>query len=239
MIPLRDTIRGKRTPVAVIGLIAVNLTVFLYQWLLSDYGFAQFIYRYGFIPARLTGWGFREETAGLQLVYPLVTSMFLHGGWFHLISNMWALWLFGDNVEDRMGHGRFTVYYLLCGLAAGVTHYVFGPLSPVPVVGASGAIAGIMAAYMVLYPSSRILTLIPVIIIPLFLEIPALLYISIWFISQLFSATFDVLGGGGAGGGIAWWAHIGGFVAGLLLYRRFLLRVQMRYTVFPYDRYYH
>lgn len=148
--------------------------------------------------------------------------MFLHGGWFHLISNMWVLFIFGDNVEDRMGHGRFLLFYLLSGLAAGLMQALAAPGSHLPTVGASGAIAGVLGAYLLFFPGARVLTLIPFFFFFSFVEIPALFYLGFWFIAQLYSGLFALaLPAGMSAGGVAWWAHIGGFLFGLLLARRF------------------
>ncbi len=151
---------------------------------------------------------------------PFFTNMFLHGGWGHLISNMWILFIFGDNVEDRMGKVRYFLFYILCGLIAGFTHFILHRNSAVPAIGASGAISGVMAAYMVMFPKSTIVSLVPIIIIPLFIPIPALIYIGIWFLMQLLSGTTSLMLSNSATG-IAFWAHIGGFIGGLFLYRFF------------------
>jgi membrane associated rhomboid family serine protease len=142
--------------------------------------------------------------------------MFLHGGWTHFIGNMWVLYLFGDAVEDRMGPARYLVFYLLCGLAAGLTHYFTNPLSSVPTVGASGAIAGVMGAYLVLFPKAQVFTLIPILFIPFFVQIPAVVFLGIWFASQLVSGTLSLVSQPSYEG-VAWWAHVGGFVAGIVL----------------------
>jgi membrane associated rhomboid family serine protease len=142
--------------------------------------------------------------------------MFLHGGWLHLIGNMWVLYLFGDNVEDRMGPARYLAFYLLCGLAASLTHYAINPGSTVPTLGASGAISGVLGAYLLLFPTARVITLVPVFIIPFFFEIPAVVYLGFWFVMQLFSGTLS-LAGAEPPEGVAWWAHVGGFVTGMAL----------------------
>jgi membrane associated rhomboid family serine protease len=149
--------------------------------------------------------------------------MFLHGGWLHVISNMWSLWIFGDNVEERMGRARFLVFYLLTGLIAGLTHYYTNIDSTIPTVGASGAIAGVLGAYFVLFPHSRIIVVVPVFLFPFFFEIHAALYLFFWFVSQLFAGTLGLLARANDVGGVAVWAHAGGFVAGMVLHRLFLL----------------
>jgi membrane associated rhomboid family serine protease len=156
----------------------------------------------------------------INVIRPFFTNMFLHGGWLHLISNMWILFIFGDNVEDRMGKMRFFLFYIICGILASFTHFILHRDSPVPAIGASGAISGIMAAYMFMFPKSTIISLVPIFIIPLFLPIPALIYIGIWFLGQLLSGTSSLMLSDSATG-IAFWAHIGGFVGGMLLYRFF------------------
>jgi membrane associated rhomboid family serine protease len=142
--------------------------------------------------------------------------MFLHGGWMHILGNMWTLWIFGDNVEDRMGPVRFVVFYLLCGLAAGIVHTLTNPNSTLPTVGASGAIAGVMGAYLFLFPKSRIIVLIPIFFFPFFFELPAVTYLGFWALSQVFSGTL-ALGDARDVGGVAWWAHVGGFITGIAL----------------------
>lgn len=223
MFPIRDNIPSRRPPLITLLLIIINSLIFFTLSSASYSTFAAFGYKYGLIPAKIT----KLVISGVPLsgsdLYPFITSMFLHGNIFHLISNMWILWLFGDNVEDRMGHIRFLIFYLLSGVIAGVFHLVFNPLSPVPVVGASGAIAGIMGAYFVLFPLARIITLVPsFFLVPVFLPIPAVVYLFLWFLTQLYSGTVYSVIGGTTVGGIAWWAHIGGFISGVLLNRFFL-----------------
>ncbi len=221
MFPIRDTIPSQRTPVVTWALIAVNVVVFLGTAMLGRSELERLFLLGGLVPARFTdaAWA---ASAGLPPAGPLpvFTCMFLHGGWFHLISNMWVLWIFGDNVEGRMGHGRFVAFYLLAGVAASLAHGVINPTSTLPTVGASGAIAGVLGAYMILFPRSRVLTLIPICFYPLFVQLPATLFLGFWFVSQLLNGTAQAAAG--AVGGVAWWAHIGGFVAGLGLVRWFL-----------------
>jgi membrane associated rhomboid family serine protease len=223
MIPLKDKVPHERTPVVTVLLIAINGLVFLYMLSLSRPELNGLLASWAFIPERYAGLFQEGPPNGLPaLIPPLLTSMFLHGGWLHLISNMWILWLFGDNVEDRMGHGRFLVFYLLSGLAATALHLAFALDSDVPTIGASGAIAGVMGAYVLMFPGARIITLIPVFFIPLFVDIPAVIFIGFWFITQLFSGVAS-LTDTAARAGIAWWAHVGGFAFGavsLPLFRR-------------------
>jgi membrane associated rhomboid family serine protease len=209
MFPLRDTIRARSIPLVTWSLIAVNTLVFLYTLRLGTRGSEALYQSYALIPARLS------LTSPWTLA-TLLTSAFLHGSWFHLISNMWTLFIFGDNVEDRMGSGRYLVFYLTAGVVAGLVQVLFGAGSTVPTIGASGAIAGVLGAYLVLFPHSRVITFIPIFILPWLVEIPAVIYLGIWFLSQLSSGLLD-LGAAGAFSGIAWWAHIGGFTFGLAL----------------------
>jgi hypothetical protein len=156
----------------------------------------------------------------VQQVFALFSFMFIHGGFWHLLGNMWSLYIFGDNVEDRLGHVKYLVFYILCGLLSGLFHLAINWTSQIPTIGASGAIAGVMGAYLILYPGSKILTLIPIIIIPYFIEIPALIFLGIWFLLQFLSAAMS----SSEAGGIAWWAHVAGFLAGILLLK-LLLRI--------------
>ncbi|MCB1054347.1 MAG: rhomboid family intramembrane serine protease [Acidobacteria bacterium] len=217
MFPIRDNVPARRPPVATLVIIGVNTLVFLFELTLNQAQMQGLFYHYGLVPARLTNPLWAAQTGlGFSLL-PFLTTQFLHGGWFHLLGNMWMLWIFGDNVEDRLGSGRFIVFYLTCGGAAGLLHFLTNWSSTVPAVGASGAIAGVLGAYFLLHPGARVLTLIPVFFYPLFVEIPAAVFLGLWFLMQLFSGAVALLG---PGGGIAWWAHIGGFLAGMLWVRR-------------------
>jgi membrane associated rhomboid family serine protease len=162
--------------------------------------------------------------------------MFLHGGWAHLISNMLALYIFGDNVEDRMGSFRYLLFYLLCGLVAAFVHIGFNPNSSMPTIGASGAISGVLAAYVLFFPTARVITLVPLFFLPWFIEIPAMIYLGMWFFSQLLNGLFTVVSGVQAFGGVAWWAHIGGFLAGMIVAPLFAKRHYVRRTYV--DEYY-
>ena len=237
MIPLRDTIPTREFPVATWMIIILNSIVFFIEISLPEKSLTAIFYHFGVVPARYSDplWAVSHGlTQGNYL--PFLTNMFLHGGWMHFISNMWTLYLFGDNVEDRMGHVRFFVFYILSGLAASLTHYFFNMDSTVPAIGASGAIAGVMGAYFILFPHSRVITLIPILFLPYFIEIPAFVYLWVWFISQLFSGTFSILAPE-AGGGIAWWAHIGGFVAGILMLPLFKKRKGLYRRYYPDELY--
>jgi len=224
MLPIRDNIPSWHTPIATKALIVVNVLSFISQWAMPDKEFAEFVYRYGFIPVRFLNSIMEFGILHTDSYLPMLTSMFLHGNWVHLISNMWMLWLFGDNVEDIMGFARFLIFYILCCLISGFTHFLFNPVSSVPTVGASGAIAGVMGAYLILFPHSRIVTLVPVFIfLPMFIHVPAFIFLIIWFLSQLYSGVTQWVGGGNVGG-IAWWAHISGFLAGMFLHKYFAKR---------------
>jgi membrane associated rhomboid family serine protease len=208
MIPLRDTVPARSFPVVNWLLIALNVLMFVL--ILSLRSDAEgLVAALGLVPKRLL-----TDPQPWEFVTPF-TSMFLHGGWAHLIGNMLALYVFGDNVEDRMGSGRYLVFYLLCGLVAAFAHVVVNAESTVPTIGASGAISGVLAAYLVFYPAARVITLVLLFFLPWFVEIPATLYLGFWFLSQLLNGVLTVVKGQQAMGGVAWWAHVGGFVAGL------------------------
>jgi membrane associated rhomboid family serine protease len=225
LFPLRDTIPSRRLPVVTWGLIGLNCLVFLYQLLLPQAELLRLLHLYGVVPARFSSPGWAAQTGYPQsLALPFLTSMFLHGGFFHLLTNLWTLWIFGDNVEDRMGPARYLAFYLLCGLGAGFVHWLTNLDSTVPTIGASGAIAGVLGAYLVLYPQARVITLVPLFFWPLFFEIPAFFYLGFWFVSQLLSGASAMAAGADGAGGIAWWAHIGGFLAGFASHRLFLER---------------
>ncbi len=207
MIPLRDTERSYAKPYVVMALIAINAAVFLYQLILPPQALERFILTWALVPDRLA-------------LHSLATSMFLHGGWLHIIGNMWFLWIFGDNVEDILGHKRFLGFYLLCGVLSALAHFTMSIGSPVPTLGASGAIAGVMGAYMAKFPHSRILTLVPIFVFITTVEIPAPFLLAYWLLIQVVSGTFAA-GQSAIASGTAWFAHIGGFIAGFLLIRLF------------------
>jgi membrane associated rhomboid family serine protease len=204
MIPLRDVIPSRTTPFVTVTIIVLNAVAFLFEWSLSEAELHAFLQVFGLVPAWFS-WG------------AVVTSMFLHGGWLHVLGNMLYLWIFGDNVEDRLGHARFLVFYLLCGIAAAVAQVLTAPESEIPMVGASGAVAGVMGGYFVLFPRSRVLTLVPIIFFFELIELPAIFLLGFWFLMQLFAGVGSI----GARtaqdvGGIAFWAHVAGFVLGML-----------------------
>ena len=211
MIPLRDTITTRNYPVVNNALIGVNIVIFLLQ-LSQGADWNRFVYIYGLVPARYSLPAYSAYFSTPQQVFSFVSFMFLHGGFWHLLGNMWSLYIFGDNVEDRLGPFRYLLFYLICGVASGVSHLFLNLQSNVPTIGASGAIAGVMGAYFILHPRAKILTLIPIIFIPYFLEIPAYFFLGIWFVLQFINAAASQ----GQSAGIAWWAHIGGFIFGIL-----------------------
>lgn len=227
MIPIRDTIPRQHFPFAVFTLIAVNVVVFIRELAMPPDMTEQFMYLFGLVPARFTHAAWAAETGFPHTYWPFLSTMFLHGGWLHIIGNMWVLWVFGDNVEDRMGPVRFVIFYILCGISAGVVHVLTNAGSTVPAVGASGAIAGVMAAYFVLYPRARIVAMFPIFFYPLFFTVPAFIYLGFWFLTQFFSGTLAIATHHEVGG-IAWWAHIGGFASGILLFSFFLRRREPR-----------
>ncbi len=215
MFPLYDTVRSRRFPFINWMLILLNGLIFYYEITLGEDRLNRFILNWGLIPAQLTS-NYAESWL------TVFTSMFLHGGWLHILGNMWTLFIFGDNIEDRMGHGNYLVFYLLSGAAAAILQSVLMPASQVPMIGASGAIAGVLGAYLILYPRARIASLVPILFIFTLVEIPAVIYLGIWFVLQLFSGWSALQGA--ASGGIAWWAHIGGFVFGVITVHLFAKR---------------
>ncbi|PYO42439.1 MAG: rhomboid family intramembrane serine protease [Gemmatimonadetes bacterium] len=232
MFPYKDENPTELTPVSTVGLIALNVLAWLFVQGAgaSDQTLAQSVCQYGLIPGEVL----RTVPPGtavpvgpqMHCVIPavphwwtLLSSMFMHGGWFHLITNMWFFWVFGNNIEDSMGHGRFVVFYLLCGLAAAATQVLISPNSAVPMVGASGAISGVMGAYVLLYPRVRVHTLIFLGFFVTTVTLPAYVILGYWFLLQLLGGTASALSQ--VEGGVAFWAHVGGFVAGMLLIKVF------------------
>jgi rhomboid family protein len=216
MIPLRSTERVYSTAVVTASLIGVNTVIFLYQVMLSRYALNQFVFEWGIVP----------DQRPFHL-FSLLTSMFLHGGWMHLLGNMLFLWVFGRNLEDLIGGGRFLLFYLLCGLAAAVVHVISNPYSRVPTIGASGAIAGVMGAYLIKFPRARIVTLFFFFFITT-IELPAAVLLLFWFVMQFVNGVGSLGSTDYTGGGIAWFAHVGGFVAGMLLIKAFPARTRWR-----------
>jgi membrane associated rhomboid family serine protease len=217
MIPLRSTERTYATALVTASLIAVNTIIFLYQVTLNPNELNHLVSQWGIVPDRIQ-----------QNLPSLFTSMFLHGGWMHLIGNMLYLWVFGRNIEDLIGGGRFLALYLVCGLAAAVVHVIFNPYSRMPTIGASGAIAGVMGAYLIKFPRARIITLVPIFFFFTTVELPAAILLVFWFAIQFFWGFGSLGESNYSGGGTAWFAHIGGFIAGMLLIRLFPARQRWR-----------
>ncbi len=236
MFPLRDNVFRRHFPLVTLLIILVDVVIYYMESSLGQDDVIRLIDQFAIIPAR---YGHDGSFLGLQLpiadYLPLLTSMFLHGSWLHVLGNMWFLYLFGASVEDRMGSVRYFFFYLLCGIMAGLIYIYFDLQSTMPSLGASGAIAGVMGAYLVLFPAARVVTLIILIVIPFFVELPALLFIGIWFYLQVLLETFH----GSSppmGGGIAWWAHIGGFLTGMLLLIPFRVKGLLHRAPFPDER---
>ncbi|MCG8633691.1 MAG: rhomboid family intramembrane serine protease [Desulfobacterales bacterium] len=211
MIPIRDNQETQSQPVATYGILVITSLVFLWQVSVGLNNDAVF-YIYGFVPGKYTIAELARHFTFMNKLLSPFSYIFFHGGFWHFIGNMWFLYIFGDNIEAHFGSARFIVFYLVCGLLSALFHFLLNFHSPVPTIGASGAIAGVMGAYFLLYPGSRILTLVPVLIFPIFIQIPAFVFLGIWFFLQFINAA-----GQGAGSNIAWWAHVGGFISGIIL----------------------
>ncbi len=214
MIPIKDTIPSKTFPFATIFLIVINFAFFFHEIFL-EYNLMQFIRIYGVIPRKYYLFGIYKFNF-LSMIIPLLTSIFLHAGWMHIFGNMLYLWIFGDNVEDKLGHFRFLIFYILSGIFATFVQIYINPFSTTPIIGASGAIAGVLGAYFIFFPKSRIVTLVPIFFFIRIIELPALVFLGFWFLIQFFSGT--LLSSQSLNineGGIAWWAHIGGFIFGV------------------------
>lgn len=222
MFPLRDTLRTGIRPWMTILLLLLQGAVFAYELSLSPQQQEQLVRSLGLTPARFADPAWRAEF-GLRPAdfWPFFSSLFLHGSLLHLLSNLWFLWIFGDNVEERLGSLRYLGFYLICGLAAGAVHVIALPSSQAPTLGASGAVAGVMGAYLRLFPRGKVLTLVPVFILPLFVELPALVFLGFWFVLQIFGAGLGRIGSE-SGVGVAFWAHLGGFACGWLTVRAFV-----------------
>lgn len=220
MIPLRDANPSSRTPWVTFLIIGLNTLAFLYEAALPHARLEQLLFTMGMVPARVTVFPADPAITFGDAFLPLFSSMFLHSGWLHLIGNMWFLWIFGDNIEDRLGHLRYLVFYLICGLGAGLAHTLFNLSSAIPTIGASGAVAGVLGGYLLLYPHARVLTLIPAFFLYM-VELPAYVVLALWFVIQLFSGTASLGARDASTGGVAWWAHIGGFLLGLALVKLF------------------
>ncbi len=218
MIPLRDTIQSKTYPIIRNAIIGINVLIFL--WQLGQGPYLKRIFDlYGMVPIRYSDPGISGQFTFLEQLVPFFSHMFLHGGFLHLLGNMWFLYIFGDNVEDRLGPSRFLAFYILSGLAAMLIHLVTNWHSRLPTIGASGAIAGVMGAYFLLFPRSRVLTMVPIFFFPLLFELPAVFFLGYWVLIQFLYASVSH----GQAGGVAWWAHIGGFIFGLATIKLFLV----------------
>ncbi len=218
MIPIRDTIPSRNYPVINTALILINVIVYAIE-ISQGEALDVFLFTYGLVPGRYSIHEIASYFSISQQILSFASFMFLHGSFWHLLGNMWFLYIFGDNIEDRLGHLKYLLFYLLCGVSSGITHLFFNLGSMMPTVGASGAIAGVMGAYFILYPRAKIITLIPIIFIPYFVELPAMAFLGIWFFMQFISASLSTA----QSGGIAWWAHIGGFIFGMIFLKLFLL----------------
>jgi membrane associated rhomboid family serine protease len=210
MFPIKSTAPVRYPPVTTWVLIAVNCVFFLFELSLNHGQLEDLFTQFALIPARF------QEATDVADYLPFLTNMFLHGGWLHLILNMWTLWLFGPPVEDQLGSGLYLAFYLGCGVLASATHVIFNPMSTIPALGASGAIAGVLGCYMRLFPMARVIVLIPVIFIPFFFAMPGVVFAGLWFLMQVLQATTDLFFST-TGASIAWWAHIGGFIGGFVL----------------------
>jgi membrane associated rhomboid family serine protease len=228
MIPIRTTAPTRYPAFVTWALIGVNCFVFFIQLGLTPAELEEFLLRFSLIPARYT----LQSAHTPDDFVPFITMMFLHGGWLHLIMNMWMLWLFGPAVEDRLGHSRFLLFYLGCGIAAALAQMASDPYSVIPALGASGAIAGVLGCTMALFPLSRVIVVVPILFLPLFFEVHAVVFIGLWFLLQILQGTMALLEP--SEGGVAWWAHVGGFVAGLLI-GPLLLRPERRYRIYQPD----
>jgi membrane associated rhomboid family serine protease len=239
VIPIKDTVPRSGIPFATWAIIFLNGIIFLLEISIPKDTLEEIFYLFGLVPARYSypkwamvhGFSFDDYLSFL-------TNMFLHAGWLHIIGNMWFLYLFGRSVEERMGHLRFLVFYLISGIAASLTFFILDIHSTVPELGASGAIAGVMGAYLVLFPTARIIAVFPIFFFPFFFELPAFVYIGFWFLLQLFSGALSS-GSLEAEGGVAWWAHVGGFVAGMVLLPLFKKRGHPSRKTYPDERYHH
>ncbi|MCX7780003.1 MAG: rhomboid family intramembrane serine protease [Negativicutes bacterium] len=226
MIPIRDNIRSGNFPLLAVALIIANFYVFYQELQLSSRGLNAFILTYGLIPSEFLSAISRDPLSPASY-FPLLSNLFLHGGWMHIIGNMWYIWIFGDNIEDRLGHIRFLGFYIACGVIANLAHVAFDPASAIPTIGASGAVSGILGAYLVTFPWAKVLTVVPILFFIQIIEIPAIIFLGLWFFIQLQYGTMSLMM---AGANIAWWAHIGGFLAGMALVKFFApARVRWRY----------
>lgn len=216
MLPLRDSPKTRRTPWVNLALILANVLVFLYELALGP-RLDLFLDRWAVVPAYVTAAIHQAPGSHPAALITLVTAAFLHGGWLHLGGNMLFLWIFGDNVEDRLGHGRYLAFYIACGIVANLAQVFMAPTSLIPAIGASGAIAGVLGAYAVTYPGASVSVVLPIFFLFTIVDVPALIMIGLWFVTQFFSGVASLHLAGAQSGGVAWWAHVGGFLFGMLL----------------------
>ncbi len=221
MIPIRDRNPSGTFPYVTIGIIVINILVFLYELSLGP-DLTAFVQQYGVVPAKVTDYFQSSGVTTIDTFSPFITSIFLHGGLIHLIGNMWFLWIFGDNIEDKLGHFKYLGFYILCGAAASSVHVFFNRQTEIPCIGASGAIAAVLGAYMVTFPRARVITVVPIFFFIQIIELPAVVVLGFWFLIQFFSGTVSITVPQ-SGGGVAWWAHIGGFVSGIILF--YIIRI--------------
>ncbi len=216
MIPIRDRNPSSTFPYITIGIIVINVSIFLYELSLGA-EFDPFLNQYGIVPVNATRYYQASDLTFIDTFFPFISSTFLHAGFIHLIGNMWFLWIFGDNIEDKLGHFKYFVFYILSGIIASSVHVFFNSQSDIPCIGASGAIAAVLGAYMVTFPRARILTIIPIFFFLQIIELPAMVVLGFWFLIQFFSGAVSITGST-SGSDVAWWAHIGGFVSGIILF---------------------
>jgi len=216
MIPIRDRNPSGTFPYVTIGIIVINILIFLYELSLGpDLGV--FLHQYGVVPVKVTNYFQASDLTSIDTFFPFLSSTFLHGGFIHLIGNMWFLWIFGDNIEDKLGHVKYLLFYILCGTIASSAHVFFNSRSEMPCIGASGAIAAVLGAYMVTFPRARVVTIVPIFFFIQIIELPAVVVLGFWILIQFFSGAVS-LTASTSGAGVAWWAHVGGFVSGIILF---------------------
>ena len=221
MIPIRDRNPSGTFPYVTIGIIVVNVFVFIIELSLGP-RLDVFVMKYGVVPLKVRYYSQIPDLTFMNTFSPFLTSMFLHGGFIHLIGNMWYLWIFGDNIEDRLGHFKYLCFYIICGIIASTVHVFFNSQSDVPCIGASGAIAGVLGAYMITFPRARVVTILPLWFILQIIELPAYIVLGFWFVIQFFNGAVSITTSA-SGGGVAWWAHIGGFISGIFIF--YILRI--------------
>jgi membrane associated rhomboid family serine protease len=229
MFPIRDDVPSRSFPIVTVGLIVVNAIVFLAELAMGAQGLRAAVFNYGLVPVFVSNYAAGGDISAGRALFPFFSSMFLHGGFLHLIGNMWYLWIFGDNVEDRLGHVRFLAFYIICGILGNLAHFAFNTGSQVPTIGASGAVAGVLGVYLVSYPRARIVVLLWLGFLIQFIELPALIVLGFWLILQFINGAFSVVMSS-ATGGVAWWAHIGGFLGGILIFKLFRPRPRILYV---------